>query len=40
MGEPEITGKKKAMVEALTDRRTDGAGGVGDMESWTELWGQ
>lgn len=37
MGEPEATGKK-ARAEAMTDRRTDGAGGVGDMESWTGLW--
>lgn len=38
MDEPEIAGEKKASAEALTDRRSDGAGGVGDMESWTGLW--
>lgn len=38
MDDPEITGDINARAEAMTDRRTDGAGGVGDMESWTGPW--
>lgn len=32
-------GKKNQKGEASTVRRAEGAGGVGDMESWAGLWG-